>query len=643
MADEDSRLTDSSDSGEEGHSDPLKVAIEAGARLSTPAKAAISRKRKVQSNPAEKERNVRGTADPEVSAWDRLDQFKGEHFTVVAGKLRCDACKETVSKKKSSVMKHIASHKHIKSKEVIAKSKKKDQSIVELMKRNDKQINPKGSTLPEDMRLYRFELVESLLTAGIPKSKVDNLRPFLEKYGHRLTSSSHLSELIPLILKKEKDCVKSEIATSDNFSVIFDGSTRLGEALVVVRFIDNRWRIQQRLVKLEVLAKSMNAEQLAQRLIQCLAVEYMIRPDQLLASMKDGASVNEAGLRQVSFFFPNVFNVTCFSHTIDNVGKHFEFGVLDTFARYWNTMFSLSPAARIAWKTRSGTAMRLSSETRWWSQWEVLNLVMQYFGDVEPFLRENENMAPSCRRHLLEIFDDPVSARDLEIELAAMIDAGQHFVSATYYLEGDGPLAFTCYERLSTLAHAVAVESYPNTEAKAREHAAGNVPLYNQLVAQGKACITPGFRFYQQKFSGEFHTTVRAFRAARLCCPVQVQELHPTAASVAELKLFPFLNNDATIAGLVHELPRYLAIADGAVVESEEGKVRWWSAQERALPNWSAAVKKILLIQPSSASAERVFSILQNTFSNQQDAALEETVEASVMLRYNGNKRGALP
>ena len=145
---------------------------------------------------------------------------------------------------------------------------------------------------------------------------------------------------------------------------------------------------------------------------------------------------------------------------------------------------------------------------------------MQYFGDVEPFLRENENLTPYCRMLLLEIFDDPISARDLEIELTAMIDAGQHFILATYYLEGDGPLAFSCYERLSALAHAVAVESYPNTEAKAREHSGGNLLLYNQLIAHGKAWISPGFRFYRHKFSGEFHTTVRALRAARLCCPV---------------------------------------------------------------------------------------------------------------------------
>ena len=38
-------------------------------------------------------------------------------------------------------MKHIASPKRIKSKTVITKSKKKDQIIVDLMKRNDERMN----------------------------------------------------------------------------------------------------------------------------------------------------------------------------------------------------------------------------------------------------------------------------------------------------------------------------------------------------------------------------------------------------------------------------------------------------------------------------------------------------------------------
>ena len=161
--------------------------------------------------------------------------------------------------------------------------------------------------------LYRYELVETLLKAGIPLLKVDSLRPFLEKYGHRLTSRNHLAEFIPMIRQKEIDFVKSEIAANSAFSVIFDGNTRLGEALaIIVRFIDKDCNIQQRLLKLEILAKNMNADELAQRLIQCLAVEYGMQPNHLLAAMRDGASVYEAGLRQVMFSFPNILSVICY-------------------------------------------------------------------------------------------------------------------------------------------------------------------------------------------------------------------------------------------------------------------------------------------------------------------------------------------
>ena len=237
----------------------------------------------------------------------------------------------------------------------------------------------------------------------------------------------------------------------------------------------------------------------------------------------------------------------------------------------------------------------------------------------------------------MEIFDDPATARDLDIELAAMIDAGKHFVQPTYYLEGDGPLVFTCYERLSALAHAIAIESYPNTEVKARQHAGRNMALYNQLVAQAKACINPGFSFYQQKFSVQFQNIVRAFKAARLCCPIQVQALHPTAASVRELKQFSFIT-DAE----VEELPNHLAIADGAAIKAEESKVQWWATQAAGFPNWSAAVEKILLVQPSSAPAERVLSLLQNAFNKQycmsvEDNTLTERDKALYYIRKDVN------
>ena len=94
---------------------------------------------------------------------------------------------------------------------------------------------------------------------------------------------------------------------------------------------------------------------------------------------------------------------------------------------------------------------------------------------------------PASRPNLLDIFDDHQDAQDLHLELAAVVDAGVHIVCVTYFLEGDGPLIFSCYERLSTVAHAVAVEHCPNTTAVAGEIADGNAAVYNQLMIQAKA------------------------------------------------------------------------------------------------------------------------------------------------------------
>ena len=73
------------------------------------------------------------------------------------------------------------------------------------------------------------------------------------------------------------------------------------------------------------------------------------------------------------------------------VGKHFEFRVLDIFLRYYGFPSVQLPGCHgrlQLQELQAGTAMQLKSDTRWWSHWEVLNQVMQYFGDVVLFLRK---------------------------------------------------------------------------------------------------------------------------------------------------------------------------------------------------------------------------------------------------------------
>ena len=73
-------------------------------------------------------------------------------------------------------------------------------------------------------------------------------------------------------------------------------------------------------------------------------------------------------------------------------------------------------------------------------------------------------------------------------------------------------------------------------------------------------------------------------------------------------------------------------------IESEERKVEWWKVHKERLPNWSSAVKKVLFVQPSSAAAERAFSLFSASFHEQQESALSDYLQASVMLQYNNRR-----
>ncbi len=51
-----------------------------------------------------------------------------------------------------------------------------------------------------------------------------------------------------------------------------------------------------------------------------------------------------------------------------------------------------------------------------------------------------------------------------------------------------------------------------------------------------------------------------------------------------------------------------------------------WQLHENELPGWASVVKKVILVQPSSAASERVFFplLLQNSFDEKQQDCLEE-------------------
>lgn len=89
--------------------------------------------------------------------------------------------------------------------------------------------------------------------------------------------------------------------------------------------------------------------------------------------------------------------------------------------------------------------------------------------------------------------------------------------------------------------------------------------------------------------------------------------------------------------GLRMEFPADKKVADRCDPNME----RWgfWRTHYLLLPLWYKVAEEVALVMVSSASIERVFSLLNCMVDDQQESALKDYKEASVRLRYNENFR----
>ena len=525
----------------------------------------------------------------------------------------------------------MQSTKHLDSKSKLQVKQKREQDIAQQLQKHNAEVHQRGESLPLDQQVYRVKVVRSFLRAAVPLSKLDCFRDLLEENAYRLSDRRHMSDLVPFILKEEQCRIRKEIADK-HVAVIFDGTTRLGEALaIVLRFVSDDWTLEQRLVRMQLLAKSLKGEEIARELIHVLSTDYSIGSSSLLAAMRDRASSNGVAMRTLAIVYPKLLDVGCFSHTIDHVGERFHTPTLSEFGMAWVSLFAHSPKTRMLWREQTGRSMPTYSATRWWSRWEVYKQLLVQFGDLESFLQRNEDIAPATRAKLLPFFSNHKRKSTLQIELAATINFGEPFVKATYNLEGDGPLALKCFEIVDAVSAGIRVAHAPNVEAIARVVSQGAPSVKQQLIDYAKTCVQPGFDYFHHQLGSSLKGPLQAFKAARLFSPHKVHTMQPDITVVDSLSVFPFLV-DAT-AGLKVELPTYLAKA--ADVSPSFSPLEWWKANATELPCWSAAARKVLLVQPSSAASERVFSLLKSSFGDQQDSTLQDYIEASLMLQYN--------
>ena len=122
------------------------------------------------------------------------------------------------------------------------------------------------------------------------------------------------------------------------------------------------------------------------------------------------------------------------------------------------------------------------------------------------------------------------------------------------------------------------------------------------------------------------------FEACELLDPSNIGRLRNTVG--VRLSKLRFVDADYK-AALLKELPKYIQLARTAVDIAPDNLNGWCRQHAGQLPAWSNLQELGALLQPTSASAERVFAL--------QQSALADMIKCSIMLAYNERIKSRVP
>jgi hypothetical protein len=596
----------------------------------------------------------------------RVEEWPGQSFVVKGEKLICQCCNAEVSNKASSTKQHVKSKTKARSDheanldmfEMLGTDR---ETLCQLIDDYDEKFNPTGTTLDKAIREHRVEVLCTLLEAGVPINKINEkrFRKMLERSGGSsttLTSASHLMELMAIPRELQRKTLKEELK-GKSVVVIWDGTTRVAEVyVVVVRFWANG-KVQQRVAGLRLLSHPLTGPENVGVLMDIMGNTGVGWVD-VLEFAADRAATNQSAFDILKGLASNAFLAGCVPHTLSHVGENSDLDVLRMFT-FALTIMTHSTNARTCFARHFGETMKRFNKIRWYVRYEMQKQIALNWTALAPWLAECELVghAPESVTAMRAVLN--ANSKTLQLELAISMDAYDLFVRCTYTLEGDSVLVFKLVDLLDELtAHVQIVRGggagTPNTRALAKKivdddfghllQAAKDAKV-NALIQESLVKVERSFAYFEEKMV-ELDEMVQIFKASRLFDPSRIAALAANVNEVErQLTLFPFFDAP-TVALLVAGLPAYIArVAATPLARDADGDFtyeRWWAdcEGEAGLGDWFSAATKVLILQPSSAAAERIFSMLKALMGDQQQArALEDYQEAAIMTRYNQLQR----
>jgi hypothetical protein len=543
---------------------------------------------------------------------------------------------------------------------------------------NPDAVRVSGDTIALQQQAQRRVVAKILVVGGFCFSKVEDevsgFRQLLEFKAGKLDPRG-LRDLIPSILKTEKDLIRKELLGVKAITIIFDGSTMVCEvSVLLVRWFDfEECDICQRLIAVSMLQRTMNGNELVFWLTNKLVREYQVPSVHVHASCRDGAAVNTKAIQTMAAICPFMQDIICCSHSASLAGDKLDCPAATHFISVWSNLIVTSNIAKQRFVSAVCHAPKRKSKVRWGAFFQVqycvdlffemflisflkvVKDVFENFDVVKDIVTDVEDdFGPALRANLRTYLGvaNLETERNLLRELAVIVDAGVAIYDFVYNFEGDGLLAPRVYAAMEVVRQKLLMvvdhhQNCPTLRVQVLLQHPLNVARQQQVVAEACEKVRPALLKFDSMFTGDgkLQGMMTIYRGLRLLCPHfmrTVGEDHDSViADIDRILLIPaFAQEDVREplrAGVIAELPLYFVTADGAAEDAD--LLRWWRIHKNSLPNWYRVLGEAAILQPSSAAAERVFSILKWMFGDRQNSALEDRKEAGLVMRYNAIQR----
>jgi hypothetical protein len=263
---------------------------------------------------------------------------------------------------------------------------------------------------------------------------------------------------------------------------------------------------------------------------------------------------------------------------------------------------------------------------------------------------------------MTELYLGP-NREELLIQMCLVGDVGDRFVKVTYYLEGNyyiAPRVYAKIEELSIWLETVCTTASKNGQAnfmtllgmlpnvRSAVEYIGNPETWKTQRAIIRMFLDSLYKYYQERFNfetGSLKHIIQIFKAIRIFDVPRVTERKMGPADIIELCSIPVF--EPYKDRLLKELPNYLAKChevanrlDGD--DSGFNPLEWFKICGNEISAFKECSKSSALFVATSAAAERVFSMYERMFDDDQNSALKDYRTCAIMLRFNELQRSKL-